>query len=198
MPKVKAHLKNQLRIIGGKWRSRKISFADALQLRPTPDRIRETLFNWLMPVIQGSHCLDVFAGSGALSFEALSRGATRAVLIDQSPKVISHLKTVAEQLSTTQAMQFIQAQIPATISELSGQQFDVVFLDPPFHQNLVYECCLWLEREKLIKKDTLIYIESESDLTLILPEHWTVIKNKKAGQVCYYLCKCVVASEEVG
>src|SRR3989338_4511193 len=112
---MKKIIRNQLRIIGGKWRGRKLIFPDVPTLKPTPDRVRETVFNWLMHDIQDAYCLDLFAGSGALGFEALSRGATRVVMVDESPLAIAAIKENAAQLQTTQ-IQTICARIPTGLT----------------------------------------------------------------------------------
>jgi 16S rRNA (guanine966-N2)-methyltransferase len=130
---------SKLRIIGGRWRGRKIRFLPLPGLRPTSDRIRETLFNWLMPTIKDARCLDLFAGSGALSFEALSRGAQSAVMIDQSPQVIAVLQENAALLKINTA-EFYCATSPQGLKKLHLTPFDIVFLDPPFHQQLIAPC----------------------------------------------------------
>src|SRR3989338_6201010 len=129
---------NRLRIIAGTWRGRKLTFPDTPELRPSPDRVRETLFNWLAPVIEGARCLDLFAGSGALGFEALSRGAHCVTFVDTSSEVISHLHTTLQQLSTTAEILKLNATKPFTCK---NKPFDIVFLDPPFHQNLLEPVC---------------------------------------------------------
>src|SRR5689334_13621175 len=118
-----------IRIIGGTWRGRKLLVPDVPHLRPTPDRVRETLFNWLAPVLPGAHCLDAFAGSGALGFEALSRGAAQVVMVDESPVVIKHLQAQAVILKTTQA-EIYRANVPQQLKK-PAKPFDIVFLDPP-------------------------------------------------------------------
>jgi len=183
--------KNQVRIIGGKWRSRKLHFPDLPTLRPTPDRVRETLFNWLSPYIVGARCLDLFAGSGALGFEALSRGAASVVMIDQSPVVIKQLRENAKILNTEKDMEFFCESIPSKTFSLSPHQFDIVFLDPPFHQNYISQCCEWLEDTHCLAENALIYIEIESNMPqpLPIPESWKILKSQKAGQVSAYLIK---------
>jgi 16S rRNA (guanine966-N2)-methyltransferase len=182
---------NQLRIIGGAWRRRKLTFPSVPGLRPTPDRIRETLFNWLQPVIAGARCLDLFSGSGALGLEALSRGAGEVVMVDQHAKVIAQLRNNLELLHATNALlvkadvvHYLQTQQPQT-------PFDIVFLDPPYYQNLVGPCCHALERFHWLTPETYIYIETESSLaTLDLPKTWHLTKSKKASQVSYNLALC--------
>lgn len=188
MPPAKLPTKNHVRIIGGKWRSRKLEFPAQDQLRPTPDRVRETLFNWLMPVINGAKCLDLFAGSGALGFEALSRGAASVVMADKSPEVIEGLRKNAEKLTAVSAVTILLGHVPDVALLMPDGGFDIVFLDPPFHQNLIQKSCQFLEDKGLLSPHALIYIEAEPSLQpLPIPSHWQILKAKKAGQVGYYL-----------
>jgi 16S rRNA (guanine966-N2)-methyltransferase len=176
---------NQLRIIGGTWRSRRLQFPDVEGLRPSTDRVRETLFNWLQPTIVGARCLDLFAGSGALGLEALSRGAARVVFVDQHPQVISALRSNL-QLLGSEAGSVVKAD---ALSYLQGDPhpFDIVFLDPPFHQQLLQPSLQLLQRGWLAP-DALLYIENELPLgTPELPENWRLLRSKKAGQVAYHL-----------
>ena len=181
--------KNQVRIIGGKWRSRKLYFMDAPGLRPTPNRVRETLFNWLTPHIIGAHCLDLFAGSGALGFEALSRGAASVLLVDRSLPVITQLQHQVMLFHAEKEAQCICTQIPNDKILTEQSPFDIVFLDPPFHQHALITCCQWLVKNVCLSKEAFIYIEAESSLDLksILPKHWKIHRNQTAGQVGYYL-----------
>src|SRR5512139_378156 len=157
--------RNQLRIIGGSWRSRRLDFPDVEGLRPTPDRVRETLFNWLMPVIHGARCLDLFTGSGALGLEALSRGAASVVLVDRDPRVIAtlrnHLQTLkAEGASLVQqgALDYLQGE---------PRPFDVVFLDPPFRQGLLQPALELLNTRGWLAAGARVYIEQESEQPLV-------------------------------
>lgn len=184
MPKNKA--RGKIRIIGGKWRSRLISFPDIEDLRPSPNRVRETVFNWLSPYLASAICLDCFAGSGALGYEALSRGAKFCVFIDNAAEVARNLKRTGDELQTTQ-IEIIHADFLSVIQNLHFK-FDVVFLDPPFRQNLIRECATALETSALLKDRCFIYIETEAELlSLPVPENWKIIKQKVAGQVAYYL-----------
>jgi 16S rRNA (guanine966-N2)-methyltransferase len=176
---------NQLRIIGGKWRSRKLSFPDIKGLRPTPDRIRETLFNWLAPIIRDSSCLDLFAGSGVLGFEALSRGAKEVIFVDESRRVI-------EQISANQQLLNCQAKTYCLKAKdylhQTTQSFDTIFLDPPFQQNLLEPICQLIHEKQLIKTNGHIYIEHKAKLKqLNLPANWQITKQKQAGNVTYLL-----------
>ena len=179
-----------VRIIGGEWRSRKLSFPESEGLRPTPDRVRETLFNWLQSVTPGARCLDLFSGSGALSFEALSRGAASATLIDSSAQVCRSLRTNLLGLKAqnaevieSNALSWLEAQ-PKDMST----RFDLVFLDPPFRKGLLKPIAQLLESRNLLADDAYIYVETERELgTPELPPNWQLHREKQAGQVSYRL-----------
>lgn len=175
-------MKNQLRIIGGDWKRRQLPFASIDGLRPTPDRVRETLFNWLMWDIQNTNVLDICAGSGALAFEALSRGANQVVMIEPNIQQAKFLKDNLELLKVTnQRAKLKIATAQQTLPSLKDQ-FDVVFLDPPYSLNLWEE--LAILADPLLKKEAFIYIEADRDLSqLKLPTSWIQIKNTKAGTV---------------
>lgn len=173
-------MKNQLRIIGGEFKRRQLPFATLDGLRPTPDRIRETLFNWLMWDIQGAKVLDLCAGSGALGFEALSRGAKQVVMIEPNLQQSKFLKQNIAVLKTEQ-VQIIQTTAQQALATLH-ENFDLVFLDPPYALNLWQE--LSEQVNPKLNKDALIYVEANQDLnTLTLPVDWKLIKNTKAGVV---------------
>lgn len=175
-------VRNELRIIGGSWRSRKIHFPDAPGLRPTPDRVRETLFNWLRQDLEGLRCLDLYAGSGALGFESASRGAVRVVQVDSAAQVCLALKQNCAVLDA-QAVEVVQKDVARFLSGPS-ESFDIVFLDPPFHQGAVVPACQRLEEGGWLASNARIYIETERDLVLeALPENWKILRETKAGQV---------------
>ena len=179
---------SQIRIIGGEWRGRKLKVLDADGLRPTPDRVRETLFNWLAPFISGAHCLDAFAGSGALGFESLSRGAASVVMVDQSAEVISLLKEEAAMLKADRA-EIYRARIPSQLKK-PEKPFDIVFLDPPYQADLLVQCCFYLEENSFLAREAYIYLEASHGLCENdLPSGWTLLKSKKAGQVAYHLAQ---------
>lgn len=178
---------NQLRIIGGQWRGRKLRFADGRGLRPTPDRVRETLFNWLMPYLPGARCLDLFTGSGALGLEALSRGAAEVVMVDNNNQVISQIR---ENLSIVNAdnAQLVQADAVKWLKQEEPGPFDIVFLDPPYADQLLPVCIRLLEEGGWLKQNAWIYIELPSgDDVPALPANWQWHRNKQAGQVGYHL-----------
>ncbi|MDF1827875.1 MAG: 16S rRNA (guanine(966)-N(2))-methyltransferase RsmD [Legionellaceae bacterium] len=180
-------MKQEVRIIGGHHRGKKITFPDALGLRPTPSRIRETLFNWLMHTVRGARCLDAFAGSGALGFEAWSRGASSVTLLEQSRTTSQHLKKQAMafdanilQVIHTDAISYLKNQAP-------NSSFDLVFLDPPFGKpQLLLDSITCLEQSSALRLGGLLYTESSEALTLN-PALWETLKFKKAGTVIYGL-----------
>lgn len=177
---------NQVRIIGGVWRSRLLHFADAPGLRPTPSRVRETLFNWLQFDIIGCRCLDLFAGSGALGFEAASRGAKRVVMVEQNPQVYSCLATNAAKLSATQ-VQLVNLDASCYL-QTPAEPFDLVFLDPPFATDWIAQSSLGLETYGWLGSQAKIYLETASQSPLNgLPENWRLLKGKVAGEVAYRL-----------
>lgn len=179
-------MQNKLRIIGGDWRSRQITFDDAEGLRPTPARVRETLFNWLHYDIIGSRCLDLYTGSGALSFEAASRGAKAVVQVEQNPVACRNLKANADKLAATQ-IKIVQTDAFRYLAG-NAEAFDVVFIDPPFALNLAAQSCYWLEDKGWLSPHAKIYVESASHVPLEgLPENWHLLKNKVAGEVAYQL-----------
>lgn len=179
-------LKNQVRIIAGKWRGRKISFPSMQGLRPTSDRTRETLFNWLMGKIENATCLDLFAGSGALGLEALSRGAKRVIFVDSSNVVIQNLQTICETLKAEN--QVISQSDAEKFVSTTTEKFDIVFMDPPFNKGLILPTIQLIEKFDILTPNAYIYLESESSLDpTVLPKTWKIIKSKSSRQVYYYL-----------
>lgn len=178
----------EIRIIGGHWRGRKIKVPDVPDLRPTPDRVRETLFNWLSPLIHGATCLDPFAGSGALGFEALSRGALHVTMVDHSAEVVKLLTDELQAFKATNA-DIYRAAVPQQL-KAPAKLFDVVFLDPPFQENLLFPTCFYLEENNFLANNAYIYIEAKEPVQQSdLPPHWEILKSKKAGQVAYHLVR---------
>lgn len=187
---------NQVRIIGGLWRGRKLEFPSTETLRPTHDRIRETLFNWLSPYIVDAICLDLFAGSGALGFEALSRGAREVVFVDQDKLVIEALKKSQQKLSATAATIF-QSEAPSDKLNFAGKQFDVVFLDPPYQQQLLEQCCQWLAKNNLVVAGGLVYLEYALNTEPPeLPPGWEPYKQNETATLCYRLVRVGEAHEK--
>ena len=178
---------NSVRIIGGEWRRRVLRFPDALGLRPTPDRVRETLFNWLGQDLTGLSCLDLFAGSGALGFEAASRGAARVVMVEQSAAVFAALEANARLLDASGRLRMIRGDAVKCASSLGadGSRFDVLFLDPPYKKG-------WIERlapllPRLLADDGTLYVEAESALENC--GQWRSVRSGRAGQVFYHLMR---------
>ena len=176
---------NQLRIIAGRWRGRKLTFAPVPGLRPTPDRVRETLFNWLGPRLPGARCLDLFAGSGALGIEAASRGAFDVVMVDNDPLVVRTLHEQLQSLDCSVA-QVVQQDVNRWLA-ISATAFDIVFLDPPFRENSLPECMRLLEANGWLAAGARVYIEAEKNYTPELPDGWQLSRSKHAGQVGYHL-----------
>jgi 16S rRNA (guanine966-N2)-methyltransferase len=181
--------RNELRIIGGKWRGRRIRFAPVPDLRPSPDRVRETLFNWLRDAVPGSRCLDLFAGSGALGIEALSRGAVHVTFVERDPEAVRHLR---DSLTTLGAGAQGAVQRDDALRFLQGPaaSYHVVFLDPPFASDLIAEACALLEARGWLAPDATIYIERPAREPLpALPGGWQVVRSKRAGEVGYHLAR---------
>ncbi|SLM61243.1 MULTISPECIES: 16S rRNA (guanine(966)-N(2))-methyltransferase [Dickeya] len=178
----------QIRIIGGQWRGRKLPVPDSPGLRPTTDRVRETLFNWLAPVIQQSRCLDCFAGSGALGLEALSRYAAHATLLESERNVARQLTQNLSLLRTGNAEVINIDTLQWLNQPVAGLPYEVVFLDPPFRRGLLDDTVQRLENGGWLAQEAWIYIETEAENhTLALPSNWTLHREKTAGQVSYRL-----------
>ncbi|MGH1537822.1 MAG: 16S rRNA (guanine(966)-N(2))-methyltransferase RsmD [Gammaproteobacteria bacterium] len=183
--------RNSLRIVGGDWRSRRIQFIDSAKIRPTPDRVRETLFNWLAAEVRGAKCLDLFAGSGALGFEAMSRGAQQAVLVEADTRIAA---TLVEQrdLFNAEGME-IRNQNALSYLQKVSQKFDLIFLDPPFASDLLEQVVSIILDHQLISDNGLLYIESPSQQEgLMSLESLTCMREKITGEVRYALYKNAV------
>lgn len=174
----------KLRIIGGDWRGRRLAVANEPGLRPTPDRIRETLFNWLAAIIPGSRCLDLFAGTGALGFEALSRGARCAVMVEKNGQLARELEKTRSALNAHGAE--IVNEDALTWLANSHDPFDVIFLDPPFHQDYVKKACALLTNRGHLAPAAYVYTETEPEVPSLVPG-LTALKQARAGQVEYRL-----------
>lgn len=181
--------KQTLRIIGGEHKRRTISFADIDGLRPTPDRLRETLFNWLMHDIGSARVLDVCAGSGALSWEALSRGASHVSMIEPNRKQVSYLKRAITDLKCTDSVSLIPKKAETALSKLPDDQpFDVIFVDPPYGLNLWGSLLASIFDNQLIHADTLIYIEADKphdqlNISTDLMKQLDPLKETQVGQI---------------
>ena len=183
--------RNRVRIIAGTWRSRLVRFPDAPGLRPTPDRVRETLFNWLGQYLDGLACLDLFAGSGALGFEALSRGARRVVMVEQDRATARALRDSAESLDAanleiveSEALRFLETlSARSSTMESPRERFDVAFIDPPYASNLVGPVMERLPRH--LAQDARVYVESDARPNL--PAGWRMLREERAGAVRFGL-----------
>lgn len=177
----------QLRIIAGEWRGRKLPVADLPGLRPTSDRVRETVFNWLNMYIPGAHILDCFSGTGALSLEALSRGAASAVMLEKAGPAAQTLKANLATLKSDKGL-VVNIDSLQWLQQKASKRFDVVFIDPPFRMNLLQNTCELLESNDHLNENCLIYIEAEKELAPFpVPANWQPLKSKTAGQVCFTL-----------
>jgi 16S rRNA (guanine966-N2)-methyltransferase len=175
-----------LRIIGGSWRGRRLRFPDVADIRPTPDRVRETLFNWLGTRIRGARCLDLFAGSGALGLEALSRGAREVVFIERHRETARALRELLAEWEAEGA----RVECSDALELLHGisQPFEIVFIDPPFASQLLSTTAALLEQSSWLAPAALIYVEASAREPLpTLPENWRLLKAKRAGEVGYHL-----------
>lgn len=179
----------KLRIIAGEWRSRQLPVLDLPGLRPTTDRVRETLFNWLQNDIAGARCLDLFAGSGALGFETASRGAASVTLLELQAAAADQLAANI-QLLQAENMQLVRADALNWLAQYQGESFDLVFLDPPFASGLLEPAIRCLHQQQLLSANGCVYIECDAAQPLpALPPGWQLTKQKKAGQVSYYLVR---------
>lgn len=180
---------HHVRIIAGYWRGKHIPVPDKEMVRPTGDRIRETLFSWLGSRLHNAYCLDLFAGSGILGLEALSRGATQVTFVDSDAQVIRSLEKVVSSLHLDKNKVHVSllnqnALLPITPAP---KPYDIIFLDPPFQSDLLNQCIPLLKQYGYEKPGTWVYIEQQQTQALSLPLHWESIKQGKAGHVSYQL-----------
>jgi 16S rRNA (guanine966-N2)-methyltransferase len=190
--------RNSVRIIGGGWRGRRVNFPDIPGLRPTPDRVRETLFNWLQQAVADARCLDLFAGSGALGLEAISRGARAVVFVEQAAVAARALQEQLTRLGG-QARGRVVEMGAARFLRTKEPPFDIVFLDPPFGLGALAEYVPLLDAGNWLKVGGLVYLESEKTLGApVLPPRWELLKSKAAGEVGYHLARVNRALEETG
>jgi 16S rRNA (guanine966-N2)-methyltransferase len=188
--KQRATRPGRLRIVAGNWRSRLLDIADVEGLRPTAERVRETLFNWLTPHIAGARCLDLFAGTGALGLEALSRAAASVVFVEKSAVAARQLEKNIDILvgASGSATSVFCADALDYLRSAAGGPFDIVFLDPPFAADMLAETCRLLAGSQLLADDALVYLELDrKEAEPELPDGWQIKKNKTAGNVRYML-----------
>jgi len=202
-PQSPRHAPRQVRIIGGQWKRTPLPVLDAEGLRPTPDRVRETVFNWINHLLDGAwsqvKCLDLFAGTGALGFEAASRGAARVLMVESSVPAVRQLEATREKLHASQ-VDIRRGDALAAVKNLSldgVQPFDVVFLDPPYHQDWLAKILPYCER--LLTDGGLLYVEAEMPLSEeeapAWLNGWEIARSDKAGMVFYHLLRRKIAHE---
>ncbi|QIM66095.1 16S rRNA (guanine(966)-N(2))-methyltransferase RsmD [Mannheimia granulomatis] len=185
-----AHQMGEVRIIAGLWRGRKLPVLNAEGLRPTTDRVKETLFNWLMHDIAHARCLDCFAGSGSLGIEALSRQAQAVVFLEKFATAANQLKKNLQVLKSENGSVMNVDTLQYLAQKNSGEPFEIVFIDPPFHQNLVPQVLKLLIENQWLAENAILYIETEKNHPpLTLPENWQITKEKTAGIVTSRLIK---------
>ncbi|EGY32620.1 putative methyltransferase [Aggregatibacter actinomycetemcomitans serotype e str. SC1083] len=187
-PTIPQSTKGEVRIIAGLWRGRKLPVLSSQGLRPTGDRVKETLFNWLMPYIAGSECLDCFAGSGALGFEALSRQAAKVTFLELEKAVAQQLSKNIQTLKCADRAQVVNQNSVQFLNHPQNQpHFDVVFLDPPFHFDLAEQAITLLAQHHWLRPQALVYVETEKGKDPHVPATWALLKEKDSGQVSYRL-----------
>ena len=175
----------QLRIIGGEWRSRKLDFPHVEGLRPTPDRVRETLFNWLMPALPGARVLDLFSGTGALGLEAVSRGAASAVLVERDAALAQALRDVSARLSAQDQVEVVQAEAVGWLQRQAAGSFDLAFVDPPFGAELWQPALAALLPH--LAPSAWLYLESPLEITPSLPPDWALHREGRTREVRFAL-----------
>jgi len=176
-----------LRIIGGKYRHRKIKFCISPGLRPTANRTRETLFNWIHVDVANARVLDLFAGSGALGFEAISRGAREVVMVENQKKVSQYLNVNIRELNAS-GIKVVNQDVVSYLHRNNNQKYDFIFLDPPFNQGLIKTCCQLIDQHGWIAPNTLVYLEMENKLDPVpIPNSWRTIRSNSTSEVKFYL-----------
>ncbi len=183
------HGRGEVRIIGGEWRGRKVHFPPVASLRPTPDRVRETLFNWLQMHVHGSRCLDLFAGSGALGIEALSRGASEVTFVERDPAAAKSIEQALGLLGCARG-HLVRRDAFDYLAGHAPHPFDIVFLDPPYDERWLAPACGALERGGWARDGSWIYLENAAAQgEPPLPETWVLVRSKRAGDVGYHLAR---------
>lgn len=186
----KLSTQGHVRIIAGEWRGRKIAVPDSEGLRPTTDRIRETVFNWLMPYISGAVCLDACAGTGILGLECLSRGASNVDFVEKDRSVSKRIESNLVSLGGSGVVH--NASIEQFVGALASNKpvYDIVFVDPPFSAGLQESVCKQLFEKRCLSESALVYIESELQHDFALPESWEIFREKRGSKVKYQLLRC--------
>ena len=186
---MKKTLNNKVRIIGGDWRGTTLNIVSGLKVRPSSDRIRETLFNWLAVHIKGASCLDLCAGSGALGFEALSRGAAKLVSVEKHLPTARQLLNQIRKLNASHCSTVVHADIYTWITK-AKDVFDVCFIDPPFNDPRRDEYLMLIDKHKLMRKNALLYWEAPAQEVVRCPSGWKIHKQTKGGNVNATLYTC--------
>ena len=192
---MKKEKKGEIRIIGGKWKSKKIYFDLNDDLRPTPDRAKETLFNWLGQDLNKMYCLDLFSGTGALGFEAFSRGAEKVTFVERNKEYLQKIKKVFLEMNEKADCDFFCAECLDWIQNNSSEtKYDLIFIDPPFNKNLIHDLLTAILEKELLSKNGQIYFEFEKKLDLEIPKSLSLKKKKSLGKKSYVLAEVTCLS----
>ena len=192
---MKKKKKGEIRIIGGKWKGKKIYFDLNDDLRPTPDRAKETLFNWLGQDLNKMYCLDLFSGTGALGFEAFSRGAQKVTFVEKNKEYLQKIKKVFLEMNEKADCDFFCAECLEWIQNNSSEtKYDLIFIDPPFNKNLIHDLLAAILEKELLSKNGQIYFEFEKKLDLEIPESLNLKKKKSLGKKSYVLAEVTCLS----
>ena len=192
---MKKEKKGEIRIIGGKWKGKKIYFDLNDDLRPTPDRAKETLFNWLGQDLKKMYCLDLFSGTGALGFEAFSRGAEKVTFVERNKEYLQKIENVYLEMSDKADCDFFCAECLEWIQNNNSRtKYDLIFIDPPFNKNLIHDLLAAILEKELLSKNGQIYFEFEKKLDLEIPESLNLKKKKSLGKKSYVLAEVTYLS----
>ena len=192
---MKKEKKGEIRIIGGKWKGKKIYFDLNDDLRPTPDRAKETLFNWLGQDLKKMYCLDLFSGTGALGFEAFSRGAEKVTFVERNKEYLQKIENVYLEMSDRADCDFFCAECLEWIQNNNSEiKYDLIFIDPPFNKNLIHDLLAAILEKELLSKNGQIYFEFEKKLDLEIPESLNLKKKKSLGKKSYVLAEVTCLS----
>ena len=187
--------KGEIRIIGGKWKGKKIYFDLNDDLRPTPDRAKETLFNWLGQDLSEMRCLDLFSGTGALGFEAFSRGAKKVTFVEKNKKYLQKIKKISFEMSEKENFDFFCAECLNWVkANKAKNKYDLIFIDPPFNKNLINDLLFNILEKDLLSEGGRIYFEFEKKLNFVIPKSLSLKKKKSLGKKSYVLAKVICPS----
>ncbi len=192
---MKIEKKGEIRITGGKWKGKKIYFDISEDLRPTPDRAKETLFNWLGQNLSEMNCLDLFSGTGALGLEAVSRGAKRVTFVEKNKDFLQKIEKVYLEMSIKENCDFFCAECLDWVKNYkSDSKYDLIFIDPPFNNNLIDDLLKNILNKNLLSKGGKIYFEFEKNFNLKIPESLSLKKEKSMGRKSYVLAEVICLS----